>query len=110
MIKHDSAGNILTYNLDYPMYEGTLPELSQQLGVTSTSLLRHLAVFDYIATHAQGDEDDPMLKDGDEEHAQIAGLMNSCIINIVSMADQLGIDLMDDLNRYLYLVENRYDI
>ena len=101
-IQHDSSGNILTYSLEYPMYEGTLPELSQQLGVTSTSLLRHLAVFDYIANHAFGDEDDPMLKDGDEEAEQIAGLMNSCIISIVSLADHLGLDLMDDLNRYLY--------
>ncbi len=97
-------GAFLVYPLEIPMYEGDLKRLSQQLGVTSVSLLRHLAVFDYIAETCTGDLDDDIakLEDSDKEHQQITGLINSSLISLVSIANLLGCDLQRDLEEFEY--------
>ena len=96
--RENQDGELLVYPLELPMYEGTNRELAQQSSVLLTSCLRHFAVVDALES---GDVVDLSAGDGNDilntEYAQATEQLIGTLINLVSMADNYGIDIMQEI-------------
>lgn len=92
-LKQDFYGNFLAYNLDIPMYDGTPGELSEQAIVGLASALRHFAVVDGL--YNNGIDDAELIS---QELDQGTSRLVSCMISLVSLADNYNIDLEHEIS------------
>lgn len=98
-------GELLVYPLELPMYEGTNSELGQQALSSLCSCLRHFAVVDGIEVEGLIDQDAGEPNDILNKHyAYGIEQLISCMMSLASIADNYGIDIMQELMEAPWLV------
>lgn len=103
--RKNQEGEILLYPLELPMYNGNNAELGRQATISLTSCLRHFAIVDAVL------DDEVLVPDEDEtnnsvntHYSQGIEQLISTIMSLVSIADNYGIDIMEEINEVPWLV------
>ena len=92
----DISGQPYVMPLELPMFEGWNEELGKQASVSFNSFLRHAAVHDWM--DANLDTSDPSTYEVmGQEKAQAASQLISTLMSLAGMADNLGIDIMQEI-------------
>lgn len=95
-IRKNDEGETLVIPLELPMFNSSTADLGRQAEVCLASFLRHAAVCDYIATNL--DVDDPaVLESYNDEYAQAASQITNLFMSLSGMADNLQIDIMQEI-------------
>ena len=103
--RRNQDGEMLVYPLELPMYEGNNVEMGRQATVALASCLRHFAVVDGIMEEGLEDPDAGEPNDILNKHyAQGTEQLISCMMSLASMADNYGIDIMQELMEVPWLV------
>ncbi|MBO5629431.1 MAG: hypothetical protein J5965_10200 [Aeriscardovia sp.] len=98
-------GELIVYPLELPMYEGNNSELGQQALSALASALRHFAVVDSI--EQEGLEDPNAGEPNDilnTHYAHGTEQLISCMMSLASIADNYGIDIMQEILEIPWLV------
>lgn len=104
-VRKNNDGEILVYPLEIPMYDGNNPEMGRQAEVALASCLRHFAVVDAILDGEVIDptEDEP--NDALNTHyAQGSEQLISCLMCLLSLADNYTLDIMQELLEVPWLI------
>lgn len=92
----NNDGDTLVMPLELPMFDGWNEDLGKQASVSFNSFLRHAAVHDWMDTNL--DTSDPAtLEVMGQEKAQAASQLISTLMSLAGMADNLGIDIMQEI-------------
>lgn len=103
--RKNADGEIIVYPLELPMYEGNNPEMGRQAAVSLASCLRHFAVVDAILQDGLEDPDEGEPNDALNTHfAQGTEQLISCMMSLASMADNYGIDIMQEIMDVPWLI------
>lgn len=92
----NTEGETLVMPLELPIFEGWNEELGRQASVSFNSFLRHAAVYDWMDTNL--DANDPATYEVmGQEKAQAASQLISTLMSLAGMADNLDIDIMQEI-------------
>lgn len=92
----NNDGETLVMPLELPIFEGTNSALGQQASVSLISFLRHAAIYDWMDTNL--DTSDPATYETmGQEHALASSQLISTLMSLAGMADNLGIDIMQEI-------------
>lgn len=98
-------GEMLAYLLELPLYEGNNSELGQQAISALTSALRHFAIVDSIEIEGLEDPEEGEPNSVLNTHfAHGTEQLISCMMSLASIADNYGIDIMQEINEIPWVV------
>lgn len=92
----DEMGQTLVEPLELPFFSGSNSDLGWQATVAVTSFLRHSAVCDWMDSNLDITEPDVYETFG-QEKAQAASQLTTALMSLVGMAENLGIDIMQEI-------------
>lgn len=95
-IRKTDDGASLVMPLELPIFEGWNSDLGKQACLSLNSFLRHSAIYDWIDSNL--DMDEPSIADAaGQEKAMAASQLISTMMSLMGMADNLGIDIMQEI-------------
>lgn len=95
-IRKTEEGETIVLPLELPIYDGLNSELGRQAQVYLTSALRHIAVYDWMEENLDT-SDDYICETMGEEKAQAAAQLVNVFMSLAGIADNLGIDIMQEI-------------
>ena len=96
-LRNDS-GELLVYPLELPLYDGSNEDMGRQATVALASCLRHFAVVDGIIDEGLEDPNAGEPNDIVTTHlSQGTSQLISCMMSLASIANNYGIDIMQEL-------------
>lgn len=93
--RKNSQGDLLVIPLEIPMFNGSNEDLGRQAEICLASFLRHIAVCDWILHNL--DADGQNAEDYSEEWAQASAQLVGLMMALTGMADNIGIDIMQEI-------------
>ena len=95
-IRKSNDGALITYPIELPLYDADSTVLARNVQNNTVSMLRHLAVADTLITYL--DPDEPVVAESlNQEKAYISSLLVGSLCALASIADNLGIDIMQEI-------------
>lgn len=95
-VRKNNEGETLVMPLELPLFDGWNGDLGKQASVSMNSFLRHVAVYDWLDSNL--DVDEPSVAESmDQEKAVAASQLISTLMSLAGIADNLGIDIMQEI-------------